>query len=169
MRDYFTKGNGSCAVWKGLLELQNEKMYILTCVPNKDSNQSARLLHLIRAFIFHEETLHPWLSKNVPREDSDQTAWIRRLIWIFAGFTYPKVWFLALWLTLCYLFSSTRYPIISGYRQTFFAHWAYHFVNILFLQWQSTTLLGELFDFVIFATIYFDLNTLNNINAKHAG
>ena len=33
-------------------------------------------------------------------EDSDQTARIRRLIWVFVGSTYQKVRFLTLWLIL---------------------------------------------------------------------
>ena len=44
----------------------------------------------------HEEILHPWLSKNAPNEDSDQTARMRRLIWIFAGRSCPKLRFLIL-------------------------------------------------------------------------
>ena len=32
--------------------------------------------------------------QNVPREDSDQTAQMRKLIWIFAGRVCPKVRFL---------------------------------------------------------------------------
>ena len=32
--------------------------------------------------------------RNAPSEDSDQTARMRRLIWIFAGRTHPKVRFL---------------------------------------------------------------------------
>ena len=42
-----------------------------------------------------EETLHPWQAK-MHREDSDQTARMRRLIWIFSGNTYPKLRFLTL-------------------------------------------------------------------------
>ena len=38
--------------------------------------------------------------QNAPSEDSDQIARMRRLIWIFAGRTYPKVHLLTLWLIL---------------------------------------------------------------------
>ena len=55
-------------------------MYPLTCVPNEDSDhlasaQSDQCLHYA-----NEETLHPWLSKNVPSEDSDLNAKMFRLI-----------------------------------------------------------------------------------------
>ena len=36
----------------------------------------------------HEETLHPWLSKNALSEDSDLTAQMLRLIYIFAVCTW---------------------------------------------------------------------------------
>ena len=37
-------------------------------------------------FLFlHKETLHPLAIQNVPSEDSDQTVWMCRLIWIFTG------------------------------------------------------------------------------------
>ena len=42
----------------------------------------------------HEEFLHPFAIQNAPSEDSDQTAHLRSLIWIFAGCTWPKVRFL---------------------------------------------------------------------------
>ena len=34
-----------------------------------------------------EDTLNPWLPREMPCEDSDQTAWLCRLIWVFAGHT----------------------------------------------------------------------------------
>ena len=40
--------------------------------------------------------MHPWLPKNDPSEDSDQTARMRRLMRIFAGRTRAKVRFLTL-------------------------------------------------------------------------
>ena len=46
-------------------------------------------------FAVHMMKLHHWLSK-FRHEDSDQTARMRRLIWIFAGRTFPKVRFLTL-------------------------------------------------------------------------
>ena len=50
------------------------------------SNQSLRFPH--------EETLHPWISKNAPSVDSDQPAHLRRLICIYAGRTCSKIRFL---------------------------------------------------------------------------
>ena len=48
----------------------------------------------------HEGTWHSYLSKNVPSEDSDQTARMRSLIWVFAGRRCPKIRFLMLRLNL---------------------------------------------------------------------
>ena len=53
----------------------------------------------IRA-VWSESLLSAWRNfaslaiQNAPREDSDQTAWMRRLIWIFAVRTCPKLHFL---------------------------------------------------------------------------
>ena len=38
-----------------------------------------------------------WLSQNVPSEDFDQTARMRRLIWIITMRTYSKVRILTVW------------------------------------------------------------------------
>ena len=67
-------------------------------VTNNDSNQPVHPHSLISLLCPHEETLHPWLSKNAPSEDSDQKVWMRRLIRIFAGRTYSKVRLLTFWL-----------------------------------------------------------------------
>ena len=43
------------------------KTYILTCMPNNDSNQlelSVQSLRFLHGKTVHEETLHPWLSKG---------------------------------------------------------------------------------------------------------
>ena len=45
---------------------QREKMYLITCTPNEDPNQSAHLRSLNSLRCPHEETLHPWLSKMRP-------------------------------------------------------------------------------------------------------
>ena len=56
-----------------------------------------------------ESSLSVWRNfaslviQNAPSEDTDQTARMRRLIWIFSGRIYPKVSFLTLRL-LCSLF-----------------------------------------------------------------
>ena len=62
-------------------------MYLQTCVPSEDSNQFAYSHSLIR-FI----TRPCWIDKDatflpVDNEDSDLTASVRRLIWVFAGHT----------------------------------------------------------------------------------
>ena len=48
----------------------------------------------------YEEILYSLANQNVPKEDSDQTARMRRLIWIFAGRTRLKVRFPTLRLIL---------------------------------------------------------------------
>ena len=76
-------------------------------------------------FIFAWWNLHPWLSKM--RQDSDQTARMRKLIWIFAGRTCPKVRFLTLLLKYkmntvkerCYVHWSRE--TCSAHRDTRFA------------------------------------------------
>ena len=51
--------------------------------PNEDSNQPAHPRSLIRVFIVRMMKLHSRPSKNAPSENYDQTARMRRLIWIF--------------------------------------------------------------------------------------
>ena len=58
------------------------KTYLLTCAFKDDSDQPMHPLSLISLCCLHEETLQPWLFKMC-REDSDQTAWMHRLIWVF--------------------------------------------------------------------------------------
>ena len=43
-----------------------EKMYLWTCAPNEDTNQSMLLRSLIGVFIVQMKKLHPWLSKVCP-------------------------------------------------------------------------------------------------------
>ena len=57
-----------------LNEAQREKTYFQTCTANEDSNQPAHSHHLINLRCPHEETLHPWQSKNAPSEDFGQNA-----------------------------------------------------------------------------------------------
>ena len=51
---------------------------------------------------FDQSSLSTWRNftslaiQHVPSEDSDQTMWMHRLIWIFPGPTCPKVCFLRL-------------------------------------------------------------------------
>ena len=83
------------------IEPQREKMYLWHVRPTK-----TQISLRIRA-VWFESSLSAWKNfasfaiQNVPSEDSDQTARIRRLIWIFAGRTCPTVCFLMLWLSGC--------------------------------------------------------------------
>ena len=50
---------------------------------------------LTRIFVVRRHFV-PMAIQNAPGEDSDQTARMRSLIWIFTGRTSPKVRFLSL-------------------------------------------------------------------------
>ena len=69
------------------------------CAHNEDSNQPAHARSLIM-----ESSLSAWRNfvsldiQKALREDSDQPARMRRLIWIFAERTHPTVHFLMSWL-----------------------------------------------------------------------
>ena len=75
---------------------QREKTYPLTYASTKIQIS----LH-IRA-VWYESSLSAWWSfaslaiQNLPSEKSGQTARMRRLIWLFAGRTYPQVLFLTM-------------------------------------------------------------------------
>ena len=75
-------------------EPPHDKTNKMTCAPSEDSDQTGRmdqpgrLLSLIRVFAtcMKEE---PWVLSYLmsASEDSDQTGWVPRLIWVFAGCT----------------------------------------------------------------------------------
>ena len=74
-----------------------QKTYFWTGVPNKDPDQPAHLHSLIR--IFTGCFLDSQGCKiSSCRQDCDQTAWMRMLIWDFVRRTCPKVCFPTLWL-----------------------------------------------------------------------
>ena len=77
-------------------EPQHEKTYRLSDINVrrrlKSASAFAQSSHSLRCP--HDETMHPYISKMTPSEDSDQTARMRRLIWIFAELTCPEVCFL---------------------------------------------------------------------------
>ena len=73
------------------------------------SYQSLRSLHKIYAYL---------AISNAPCEDSDQTARMRRLIWIFIGRTCPKECFL----TLRFILSKTRLTCASAVWSDFGVH-----------------------------------------------
>ena len=63
----------------------------------------------------HDETMHTWLSKTAPSENSDQTARMRRLIWIFTGRTCTKGRFLMLRLIQC--ITMMTFPFLNEVRE----------------------------------------------------
>ena len=66
---------GKKLLWKVLLnELQREKTYLLTCVPNEDSNQPAHARSLIKVFVVRLKTLSLFIVYNTPSEDFYQTT-----------------------------------------------------------------------------------------------
>ena len=61
-------------------ELFDRTSYLLTCVPNKDSNQPAHARNRINCFAVLMKKLCTVGYPNTLSEDSDQTARMRRLI-----------------------------------------------------------------------------------------
>ena len=59
--------------------------YNIPCASSKDSDQPAQADQSLRCP--PEAALDPWLPTQVSCKDSDQTAWMRRLISFFAGHT----------------------------------------------------------------------------------
>ena len=83
------------AAWENVLSDICAQRRLKSACASAHSDQSLRCPH--------KETLHPWLF-NAPSEDSDQTARMRRLIWIFAGRTCSKGRFLTsplIWFSEC--------------------------------------------------------------------
>ena len=74
----------------------------------------------IRAVLL-ESSLSAWRNiaslaiQNAPSEDSDQTARMRSLIWIFAGRTCSKVQFQTLWLKCIKCSKAYYYIIITSF------------------------------------------------------
>ena len=66
------------------------------CQPGGD--QTHNLLIISRMYIRLSYRDQPLAIQNVPSKDSDQTAWMCRLIWIFTGPICPNVHFQTLWL-----------------------------------------------------------------------
>ena len=73
-------------------EPPREEMYLLTCALNErlksaySSTQSDHSLHYS-----HEETLHPWLSKNAPNEDSIRKTEVYTGIHYFFLFLFKNI------------------------------------------------------------------------------
>ena len=85
------------------------KNTFLTCASNKDSNQPAHLRSLIRVFIACIMKLHILGYPNVLSEDTDLTAQMCRLIWIFVGDTCLKICFQTLRLISSYFSTSSLF------------------------------------------------------------
>ena len=73
-------------------ELHRQIMYRRTCVCMK--TQISLRSHIVWSkFSMPDESLDPSLAIHIEHTGSDQTTWICRLIWIFAGRTCPTVLF----------------------------------------------------------------------------
>ena len=75
------------------------KMYLLTCVPNKDLNQPVHPHSLNRIFIVFMKKLCIVGIQKAPSAAFDQNAPVHGFIWIFAGHICQKVHYLTLPLT----------------------------------------------------------------------
>ena len=82
---------------------QRQKKDFQTRAPKKDSSQPVHPHTLIRVFAVRIKTPCILDYQTAPNEDSDQTAQMRSLIWIFVGRTWPK----ARLLTFMLLYSHT--------------------------------------------------------------
>ena len=86
-------------------EPEHDKTNKMTCVPSEDSDQPVHPPGLIRVFAVPlNQTYFRRTSKT------DQTEWMPRMIWVFAGRTYHFVDFVMLWLIL-FLFIIHRLKI----------------------------------------------------------
>ena len=88
------------------------------CAPSKDSDQPGRLPSLIKFLLCFQ-----WVAKNpsllhADSEDSDQTRWMPRLIWIFVGRACHFVGFVMRQL-ICYLFLL----VLVLFTSHIIAHW----------------------------------------------
>ena len=89
-------------------DVNRQKMYVWKCTPSEDSDQLAHSRSLIRIFTGSIMDSQGCKFFHVDNEDSDQTARMRRLIWVIAVRTCKKVRFLTLWFTL---FQQAHYSV----------------------------------------------------------
>ena len=66
--------------------------------PSEESDQPGHWPSLIRAFAVRSWVVKDPMFLHADSEDSDQTGWMLRLIWVFAGCTGHFVGFVMLWL-----------------------------------------------------------------------
>ena len=70
---------------------QHQNTYLWPSAPSQASDQPLHLFSLIKTFSVHKDSF-----SHADNKDSDQTAWMRRLIWVFVGRTCQKVFYLTL-------------------------------------------------------------------------
>ena len=140
---FFSIAPQLCCIELYRIEPQREETYPLDMCAQRKLKTACTSAQTDQCLRYpHEETLHPWLSKNEPCEESDQTARMRRLIWIFTRHTCPKVRFLTLRLHLLKSFLlKTAY--LSTTRVANFdlsVRWRFFFNNCngLKMHWIST-------------------------------
>ena len=68
-------------------EPPHDKTNKMVCAPSKDSDQPGHLPSLIRVFPVHMKKAWVLSYPLSATNDSDQTGWMSRLIWVFAGVT----------------------------------------------------------------------------------
>ena len=81
--------------FKEIQEPQRQETYLWTSALREDSDQPAHLCSLIRIWA-HFGIVKDGMFLHVDNEDSNQTARMRRLIWVFVGRTCQKTCFLTL-------------------------------------------------------------------------
>ena len=104
---FFGTSGRLCFSWASsfTLEPPNNKTYNKTCVTSKDSDQPVHP-PITERFSF----VPVWISRRLQKahaisKDFDQTAWMRRLIWVFAGHTglvgFVMCWLIFIWQNTC--------------------------------------------------------------------
>ena len=89
--------------WKKISEPQRQEMYRLICEPSEDSESACAFKVVWSVFVVRLKQLCILGYPKCPSENSDQTARMRSLIWIFTGRTYPKIRCLTLRLNIVLL------------------------------------------------------------------
>ena len=108
------------------IELQHEKTYLLMCVQRRlksacTSTQSDQV------FLICMKKLASLAIQNAPSKDSDQTVWMPRLIWIFAGHICPTLGFLTLHITKTRLFKYTDNFTIKNWKFSDKKNWYFSY------------------------------------------
>ena len=101
-------------------EPKRPKKYLWTIAHSEDLNQPAQRCSLFRVFFVCTKKRCILGYQNAVNEDSDQTARMRRLIWIFAGRTFSKV--------RCDSFFSVAVPFMFNQHSTVRKQSDFHFI-----------------------------------------